>query len=451
MYLAPFNYDRFFERAFSDLNVAKQFLEDLLKTKIETIELLSRKKKITDDAAFVEFDFRCKINGEYVIVDMQQWYKQDVVKRFYLYFCNNTSLQLEKIPALNVPGRNGKVYKTKNYNVLEPSITVIWMANDDLGFEDNIIAFSVFPEMLNDFIRNEALWATNNQENLFVERKKILAILDNKTKGLDFLPKNRLIYAFQPNIAKHIDLGFDGETYQNWFDFAEKTRNKDNKESDFEKFKEIPVFKHLMEILKTSTMTQDDFQYITDQVEYERGMEVYNNKIRQEGRDFTVREYEPIVFMLRQATQKAEENSLKLEQEKQKAEENSLKLEQEKQKLEQEKQKLEQEKQKAEEEKQKAEQEKQKAEQEKQKAEQEKQKAEQEKQKAEQEKQKAEENSLKLEQEKQNTEQKFKLMIRKFLKKGDSVEDIAELLETDMSTITGFLEQIKIEDEAVKS
>ena len=42
-------------------------------------------------------------------------------------------------------------------------------------------------------------------------------------------------------------------------------------------------------------------------------------------------------------------------------------------------------------------------------------------------------------------------MIRKFLKKGDSVEDIAELLETDMSTITGFLEQIKIEDEAVKS
>jgi hypothetical protein len=91
MYLAPFNYDRFFERSFRDIKVAKQFLEDLLNVEIEFIEYLPRKNKITDDAAFVEFDYRCKIKGKFVIVDMQQWYKQDVIKRFFMYFCNNTT------------------------------------------------------------------------------------------------------------------------------------------------------------------------------------------------------------------------------------------------------------------------------------------------------------------------------------------------------------------------
>jgi hypothetical protein len=99
MYLAPFNYDRFFERVFKHTHIAKRFLEDMLDVEIEEIEPLPRKNKITDDAAFVEFDYRCKIKGNYVIVDMQQWYKQDVVKRFYLYFCNNTSLQLKKNPS----------------------------------------------------------------------------------------------------------------------------------------------------------------------------------------------------------------------------------------------------------------------------------------------------------------------------------------------------------------
>ena len=105
MYLAPINYDRFFERVFSDLNIAKQFLEALLGVQIETIELLARKNKITDAAAFTEFDFRCKIDGQYVIIEMQQAYKQDVVKRFFLYFCNNTSLQLENLPIVNIPSR----------------------------------------------------------------------------------------------------------------------------------------------------------------------------------------------------------------------------------------------------------------------------------------------------------------------------------------------------------
>lgn len=368
MYLAPINYDRFFERVFRDLDISKQFLQDLLNINIDTIELLSRKNKITDDAAFVEFDFRCKIDGQYAIIDMQQWYKQDVVKRFFLYFCNNTSLQLENMPVMNVPAQSsGIVYKTKNYNLLEPSLTVIWMASDTLGFTDDIMAFSIFPEILHDFIRNEALWATNNLSNLLKKRAEVLKRLDNNTKGLDFLRKNRLIYAFQANIVKNKEQMMT--KYYKWFEFAAKTQNPNNKESDFESFKNVPVFSHIMEKLRTTTLSEDDFQYIADRAEYERGVAVYDEKIRQGAWNEAMLKYEPIVLMLKQA---------------------------EKDKLQAEKDKLQAEK--------------------------------------------------KAEQEKQKAERVLILMIRKSLKRGDSVEDIAELLEIDAPTIERFLEQIKKED-----
>ena len=225
--------------------------------------------------------------------------------------------------------------------------------------------------------------------------------------------KNRLIYAFQANIVKNKEQMMT--KYYKWFEFAAKTQNPNNKESDFESFKNEPVFSHIMEKLRTTTLSEDDFQYIADRAEYERGVAVYDEKIRQEARqgawDEAMLKYEPIILMLRQA----EKDKLQAEKEKLQAQ-----------------QKVEQEKQKAEQEKQKAKQEKQKAEQEKQKAEQEKQKAEQEKQKAEQEKQKAERVLI--------------LMIRKSLKRGDSVEDITELLEIDAPTMERFLEQIKKED-----
>ena len=85
MYLAPINANRFFERVFQDTHIAQKFLEDVLNVQIDSIELLLRKNKMTDDGSYVEFDFRCKILGQYVIIEMQQFYKQDVIKRFYMY------------------------------------------------------------------------------------------------------------------------------------------------------------------------------------------------------------------------------------------------------------------------------------------------------------------------------------------------------------------------------
>ena len=314
MYLAPINYDRFFKRVFSDLNIAKQFLEALLGIVITEIELLPRKNKITDDAAFTEFDFRCKVNGEYIIIEMQQRYKEDVVKRFFMYFCINTALQLETIPVVEVPiidkgtNENKGIYRTKSYDKLEPSITLIWMANDSLGLTDDIVGFSVFPESLYDFIRNESLWATNDLVELLRQREKIIKILDNNTKGLDFLRKNRLIYAFQSNIVKNKALM---NPYYEWFDFAQKTRNKNNKKSDFDSFLTKPVFMDIIEKLKTTTFQQDDWQYISDRVEYENIQRKHDAKQAGEARDEVRKEYEPKLAKAEQEKQKAE-NLLKL-------------------------------------------------------------------------------------------------------------------------------------------
>jgi hypothetical protein len=103
MYLAPLNYDRYFRKVFSELKIAKRFLEDFLDVEIQEIEFLQNKKSISDDARYVEFDFRCKIDGFYVIIDMQQWHKTDVVQRFYVYHALNSALQLEKLPKKSFP------------------------------------------------------------------------------------------------------------------------------------------------------------------------------------------------------------------------------------------------------------------------------------------------------------------------------------------------------------
>jgi hypothetical protein len=63
MYLAPLNYDRFFKKVFSDINTAKQFLEDVLEVNITSITPLPLKHKITDNSTAVEFDYRCEIDG----------------------------------------------------------------------------------------------------------------------------------------------------------------------------------------------------------------------------------------------------------------------------------------------------------------------------------------------------------------------------------------------------
>jgi hypothetical protein len=293
MYLAPINYDRFFLRVFQDKFIAKSLLEDLLDVTIQEIEPLARKAKLTDEAALVEFDYRCKIDGTYVIVDMQQWHKNDVVKRFYMYFCNNTSLQLEDLEPVSIKLATGKEYQSKDYHKLETALTIIWMAADRLGFKEDLMIFSMLPELLSDFVRDNDLWDTGDLQKLMEKRAQLLKILQNDTKNLSFLYKNRLIFAFQKNIIKNKQ---KMSKYFRWFEFAAKTSNPDNVATDFDSYYDHPAIFAAMKKLMTSELNAEDFQYITDYRKHEIGVGNYNRKLRQE----VVEQYEPIVKQLEQ-------------------------------------------------------------------------------------------------------------------------------------------------------
>ena len=113
-----------------------------------------------------------------------------------------------------------------------PTVTLIWMADDTLNFDIETITFALSPEKVVDFIRNNELWATKDVEKICRVREKILVLLDNKSKDLDFLPQNKLVFAFQKNIVKSLKF----QPYKEWFEFAEATQNRQNTKKDFEKF-----------------------------------------------------------------------------------------------------------------------------------------------------------------------------------------------------------------------
>lgn len=176
MYLAPLNYDRFFKKVFSDLEIAKAFLEDFLEVEIKSIELLNHIQRFTDKAAIVEFDYRVEIDHQFIIIDMQQWYKPDVAQRFFLYHALNTGLQLENLPKkkLILDKDEGKITEIKDYRRLAPVTTLIWMVDDNLGFNQNYIAYKLMPHTVLDFLKRDKLWKSSAIKELLIERMKVI-------------------------------------------------------------------------------------------------------------------------------------------------------------------------------------------------------------------------------------------------------------------------------------
>lgn len=260
MYLAPLNYDRFFRKVFSDPEIARRFLEDFLGVTIDSIEILKDRHAVTDDASFVEFDFRCRTEDGYVIIDMQQWYKADVGQRFYLYHALNTGLQLEELPKRRIvlDKATKKIVKVKDYRLLEPVCTLIWMVDDTLGFRDDYVTYRMTPETVSGFVRNEKLWNRPDIAKIMARRSEALKIMANRAKNLGFLSLNRLIFAFQKNIVKNRKM----EKYVRWFDFAEKTKNRENSPEDFEEFGGIEPFDEMMRRLDRTVLTEEDLSYI---------------------------------------------------------------------------------------------------------------------------------------------------------------------------------------------
>jgi hypothetical protein len=255
MEILPLTYDKYFKKTFSNLDIAKQFLEDFLDTEIETLEILDKDINITNEARELRFDCRVKSNAQHFIVEMQQWYKYDAVKRFYLYHCANTVLQLENMPNSVRMVRNrqtGEYYEkeVKDYSTLKPAITIVWFVDDSFATKREVLVFdSSFSTK--DFFDNKDIWnkaelsTDEGIDRLFAEREEIQTIQKHDHKGMNFLPENKMFFALQKQILKKNK----NSRYFPWFSFAEKSRNKNNVISDFDDFRENEIFDKLMRLL----------------------------------------------------------------------------------------------------------------------------------------------------------------------------------------------------------
>jgi hypothetical protein len=281
MYLAPLNYDRFFKKVFKDKKVSKAFLEDFLDIKITKLEILENKQHITDAGIPVEFDYRCELStGEKIIIEMQQWYKTDIIRRFYLYHSLSTSIQLESIKeqVVGLNPKTQKVIKDKIYNDVKPVITLIWMVDDNLNFDEDFITYQMAVKKLNDFVKNDDLWS-KSFESLLEERKYVLNLENNDTKGLDFISENKLTFIFQQNIVKNNKNNEKLKKYVKWFNFALKTKNQKNKKQDFKEFENDKLFVGIMNRLIKNKLTEDEIKYITDAEEFQDAYFEYTARI----------------------------------------------------------------------------------------------------------------------------------------------------------------------------
>jgi len=99
------------------------------------------------------------------------------------------------------------------------------MVDDTFGFDVDYISYTMTPEIVSEFLKNNLLWQNKDMTELLEHRERSLAQLNNKTRKLDFLQQNRLIYAFQKNIVKNGQKeNSKYHKYLNSFELAEKQK-----------------------------------------------------------------------------------------------------------------------------------------------------------------------------------------------------------------------------------
>jgi hypothetical protein len=263
-YLISLNSDYGFKKVFKDPEIARIFLQDFLNIEIEEITLLETDHKITDGAVIVRFDFRCKVNGEYIIIEMQKASYPYLIKRFYLYHCLNTALQLEFIKDAVVTTDDGKEIQVNRYSELKPTTTIVWTVESNFGFKEDSVEFNTYPKLIADFIKDDALWKQDKEAILKV-RDQLSAILNEQKYDLNFHTQNRLIYVFQNNVLKNKL----HKPYFKWFEFARKTLNKENQRADFEPYINNKIFSTMIQRLETGFMDPADLRRMMGDEAYE--------------------------------------------------------------------------------------------------------------------------------------------------------------------------------------
>ena len=133
----------------------------------------------------------------------------------------------------------------------------------------------------------------------------------------------------QKNIVKNNRITLP---YFKWFDFANKSRNYNNKEEDFLQLKEDKDMEEVINRLRKDKLTSEEFNYVSDIHSYD----IYVVRLEEEHKKRMARQkkrLEKINFEIEQKKQIAEQEKQIAEQEKQIAEQEKLKAEQEKLKL----------------------------------------------------------------------------------------------------------------------
>ncbi len=250
---------------------------------------------------------------------MQQWYKHDIVQRFYVYHALGAALQLEDMPKKLIPLPEGKTKKIKDYGELLPTITIIWMVHDTLDFTDDYISYVLTPEYITSFLQDSAQWTNENCPMILEKREEMNNLLINTKKNIDFLKKNKLIYAFQKNIVQNGKLS----KYYDWFEFAQKTLDKVSDRFAYDKYRKDDIFCEMIRRLKTGLEEDDSMEYIKNYEEYQEGVERYNRGIERKQRENHAKELSEVKS--REEEAKAREKEAKAREKEAKAREKEAK------------------------------------------------------------------------------------------------------------------------------
>jgi len=204
-----------------------------------------------------EFHYRCKIDDSYVTIDLQQWYKLDIPRQFHVYNTLNTKLQFEGPPKKSIftPHKDGEC---------KPVMTIIWMADVALYHDEDYATYRLHPEVIANFLRRDSLWHQDTIKGLMAQRGQLLAQPNSKTKDIDFLPKDSLIFIFQKNIIKNAKMA----KYYRWFLFSERTKCDTNKKEDFKEFESDEIFQSIIRSIEKSALSSEDLEYIRDETEF---------------------------------------------------------------------------------------------------------------------------------------------------------------------------------------